>query len=280
MKFFLSILFLLILNSQAFPSVTSKGVSASFAGIETGKLKKLLTVGDSVTAGVGWDNDGDVSNDWGYRRDLQDLLGIGTYKFVGSINRPTSDATYDVANWGTSGMAADWFPNGFAGENGLRQEFNRSFNNSSPDSIILIHVGTNDVLAQYLDSVGKRTNAQIIGNINTLIDYSYDNNPNAKILVALIIPDRRPGQATFWGAFHDDLKAALITKQATVPTLVIVDMYEAFINDRYGDCAGDWYNNCMNVFAGDHPSATGYTVMAKQWNACIQSNTNPGCNGH
>lgn len=271
------LLLLLIFPSLAF----ADGVTYTGMKVKSNKKKAILCIGDSITAGVGWDNDGNVANDWGYRKKLQDLLGIGVYEMVGSVNRPTSDATYGVANWGVSGQIAQWFISSGGNTDGIRFEIQRSMSNLSDDSVVLLHVGTNDIILQYLDNVNKRSNVAIIADINTLIDRIYDANKKIKILVALIVPDRRAGQETFWGVFHDDLKAALITKQATVPTVVIVDMYEAFVNDRYGVCSGDWFNNCMNPFSGDHPSFTGYEgVMARQWADCIQSKTNPGCNGN
>lgn len=259
---------------------TATGVTLVGTGFNQGIVNKILPVGDSITAGVGWDNDGDSSNDWGWRKELQDLLGIGVYDFAGSVTRPTSDATYDVDNWGTSGQVANWFLTSAGPTNGMIYELNRSMNNAGPESKVLLHVGTNDIIRQYTDDINKKTNAEIITSILAIIDVIHNFNPSIDIYCALIVPDRRSGQEVYWGAFHDDLEAALITKQATVTNLVIVDMYEAFVNDRYGDCGGDWYNNCMNPFSGDHPSATGYTVMAKQWNACIQSSSNPGCNGN
>lgn len=274
----LSLLFLITGVSSA---GTASGVTIAGSGFNQGIVNKILPVGDSITAGVGDADDGDSTNDWGYRKKIQDLLGIGVYDFAGSIDRPTAgDATYDVDNWATSGKVTNWFLTSTGPTDGILYELNRSMNNAGPNSKLLLHIGTNDMILQYLDDINKKTNAQIITSITSIIDVIHNFNSNITIYCALIVPARRSGQEVFWGAFHDDLEAALITKQATVTNLVIVDMYEAFINDRYGDCSGDWYNNCLNPFSGDHPSATGYTVMAKQWNACIQSNINPGCNGN
>ena len=273
------ILFLLLVT-PAYASVKTLGTVTAGPGIEPSKTKMLLTVGDSITAGVGGDGDGDAGNDWGYRQKLQDILGIGTYRFVGSVNRPSSDATYDVANWGNSGQIIAWMVSHTGPVDGIKYELNRSFTNSTIDSVVLIHAATNDIILQSIDDVNKKTNAQLIASMNQLIDAVLDFNPNAKIYVALIVPLRQSDQATWWQPFHDDLLAAMTTRRATNPNVHTVDMYYAFLYDYTGDCAGDWYNNCLNVFSGAHPSATGYLVMAKMWARCMNDNTAIGCDGH
>lgn len=234
---------------------------------------KILTVGDSITRGVGGDADGTEANDFGYRSYLQTHLGVGAYDFVGS-NTTTDPGIYDPDHWGTSGQIASWFVSR------IHDELDTSLILPRKLSKVLLHVGTNDIILQYIDDVNKKTNAQIITSITSVITSIFSYYPDVELYVALIVPDRRTGQEVFWGAFHDDLNVALTALQVTYPNLIIVDMYEAFINDTYGDCLGDWYDVCMNPFSGDHPSATGYRVMARQWYECMQSRTAVNCNGN
>ena len=273
MKIILTLILLIIFHSTAF--AVGKSVGTTIVGGKTTVLRKaIFPCGDSITHGVGGDGDGDSTNDWGYRKHLQDNLGIGVYDFIGSLRNPTSDATYDVNNYGTSGWAAEFL------NAGMTTEANLSLSNISDASMMLLHIGTNDIILQSIDSASKHTNAEIITSINSVIDKFEVFNSTAKVYVALIVPMRQADQATWWLPFWTDLKAAMITRQGTDPRIVIVDMYNAFLDDRYGYCSGDWYNNCMNVFSGAHPSDNGYKTMADQWAACINNNSAVGCNGH
>lgn len=279
-RILLSIFYFFVLVNASLASVTSVGTTNSGVGIEPGKVKKLLCVGDSITWGVGGDGDGDTNNDWGYRKVLQDQLGIGAYDFVGTNSTPASDATYDVEHYGNSGQIVQWIvshssPSVWS----MKSELNAVFGNARAGSVVLLHAATNDVILQSIDAPSKRTNAEIIANFMTIIDNITSINNQADIYVALIVPLRQVAQATWWGPFNDDLKAALLAKMATTPRLHIVDMYNAFMLNYTGDCP-DWYNDCMNVFSGAHPSATGYLAMAKMWARCMADNTAVGCDGN
>lgn len=273
MKKILALVILITFPSSAF--AVGKSIGTTMAGGKTTVLRKaLFTAGDSITHGVGGDGDGDSTNDWGYRKHLQDNIGVGVYDFIGSLTSPTTDATYDVNNYGTSGWAAAFLNTGMTTEAPL------SLSNLSSSSIMLLHIGTNDVILQSIDDPGKHTNAQIIASINSVIDKFERYCPSCKVYVALIVPFRQVDMATWWDPFWTDLKAAMELRQSTDSNIVIVDMYNAFLSDRYGYCSGDWYNNCMNVFSGAHPSDNGYRTMADQWAACINNNSAVGCNGH
>lgn len=270
----LLILFIISSNNVYASGVTVKGFSNSAGYKTTNIATAIFPCGDSITHGVGGDADGDASNDWGYRKHLQDNLGIGTYSFVGSLAFPSSDPTYYVNNFGNSGMIASSL------DNAMTTEQYVSLNNLGNSSIMLLHVATNDVILQSIDHATKKTNAQIIASINSIIDKWRVWVPTGKVYVALIVPLRQADMATWWTPFNNDLNAAMVTRQATDANIVIVDMYNAFLNDRYGYCTGNWYDNCMNIFSGAHPSDNGYKTMADQWAACINNNSAVGCNGH
>lgn len=248
---------MVLLATPSYATVTYKGVTATgvytSSGTGVSVIKVLLPLGDSITVGAG--------STYGYRKQLQDSLGIGEYDFVGSFSNPSSDATYDVHHAGVSGENTTQILARLQGE------LDTNFDGIQNGSIILIHAGTNGV------SSGSN-----VPNVQTMLDRIFTKNPGIKVYVALIIPNKVGATETATIAYNASLLSMLQTYQGTNSNVHIVDMHSNFINDTFGTCSGDWATNCM----GDntHPNTTGYTSMGLQWASCISSSSNTNCDGN
>lgn len=221
----------------------------------------LMPLGDSITYGnTGGDADG-------YRFNLQALLGVGVYDFVGSIQQPASDETYDVDGSGVGGNTSSQI------EARTDGELDTYMSTTSDGGIVLLHGGTNDILLELSE-------AAAVQNIIDIIDLIDAHNSNIDIYVALIIP--RKDNDGWADSYNTALNTALETKQGSKTNLVIVDMNTAFTADTFGNCSGDWEANCIDPedITKLHPNGAGYATMAKQWNSCMSSSTNTNCNGN
>lgn len=217
----------------------------------------ILPLGDSITIGI----------QWSYRKTLQDLLGIGSYNFVGIYTNPSSDAIYDVETSGHSGDITSQI------STRLSTELSNNFTGTLPSSSkILIHAGTNDV--------GTGLNlTTAVNNISTMIDNIVATNSAIDIYVALIVPNKTGSVNTDTITFNGLLNTMLSNKRSSNSRVHTVDMYSAFINDTFSLCSGAWATNCMAD--NTHPNeGAGYNTMAYQWNSCILNAANTNCDGH
>lgn len=264
MKFtFLLFIFLLITDSCH--SATLSGATLSGARIVN---RKILCLGDSIT-------EGDVSGDPYWRNNLQDLLGIGFYDFVGDRRSPTSSSFwgYDMEHAGIGGqqtavikgrvpaLLTNYFTEG--------TDFSHSF--------VLLHAGTNDCF-QYACEVSTTA----LDNIEDMVDLIMAHNPQLRVIVALIIPSDKAAPDEYQNGriqnFIPLLDTRLQSLQATYPgRIIIADMNSEFLNTS--NCNPD-IAACLDSSFGVHPNTTGQAVMAAQWKRCIDSPANQGCNGN
>jgi lysophospholipase L1-like esterase len=212
---------------------------------------RLFPLGDSITKGTVFGHD-----DWGYRNHLQDLLGIGTFKFVGPYTDPASSETYDVCHGGVDGDLTS--------EVDARVAAQLTACISPPNrrnSCVLLLVGTNDAIQNF----GTLTSR--VDNTEYIVDKIYANDPYLKIYVALIIPivDDTPNQRII--DFNAALNTRLVNKKAANSSLHvhIVDMYTPFVNTP------DWETELM--YDNLHPADAGYVVMANEWYDSIVANS-------
>ena len=199
----------------------------------------LMPLGDSLTLG-------DSSSDgFAYRKYLQDLLGVFTYRFVGSKATGTLQG-YQTAVSGRSGCTSAYLKEFIPKE--IQTQFTRR-----DKGLVLLHTGTNDIRMDLDPDVSVRN---ILDIINVIDSY----NPGIKIYVAYPIPviDKLNQSAEF----RQRLKTALMERKKTKNNLFTVDMYQAFIKDTTGLCEGN-FENCMeDAF---HPLENGFFVMAIVW---------------
>ncbi len=130
---------------------------------------KIMPLGDSLTHGR-WDPDLKQVFD-SYRWELSLRLDAGNYSydFVGSKNKVYAN-DFDTDNEGHSGWRADQIANSV-----------ESWMFTYQPDVVLLHIGTND-LAQGQDT------ASTIADIQNIITRIRNQNPNAIILLAQIIP--------------------------------------------------------------------------------------------
>ena len=221
----------------------------------------LVTMGDSLTTGDG------STDDWGYRKNLQEYMSLST-TFRGEENdpNPNNDAPYIEFHSGVGGEdAADI-------EARMQTNLDNHLSDSAADKgIVLLHSGSNDDKS----TAGGRETAR--DNVEDTIDLIHAHNANIDVYVALITP-RNAADDTDYVLFNGILNTMLETYQETKSNLYIVDMHTAFTEDTWGFCSGDYSANC---FADtNHLNDTGYQAMARQWFECILSEVGRNCNGN
>lgn len=210
----------------------------------------LMPLGDSITYG---NNGGNDYNHMGYRATLQDQLGIGVYNFVGSYKQPSSDPVYDVDNDGVNGQSSAAIV-GY-----ISAHLTANMTGAEKGSIVLLHIGTNDVQ----NNIDPLT---IVGNVLSIIDAINSFNSDIAVYVALIIPkdNTKGGNNTAIQAYNLYLQKALSIKQISKSNLYIVDMYGAFTSTN------DFHDL---MYDRDHPNRLGYDLMAATWANAIKMNS-------
>ena len=191
----------------------------------------IMPLGDSITAGA-WS--------WftaGYRRPLYTLLTDSSYPFdfVGSQNGgnvPDSD------HEGHGGWSSN-----------LIRDNVTAWLQAAPAEIVLLHIGTNDIVGQEQEA------DEIVVEVSEILDNIYATTPNAIVIVARIINRQSPDDAvTEYNILLSDLVNGRIMDG---DSLILVDMEPALI---YPD---DMYNDA-------HPNASGYMKMAPVWFDAIE----------
>lgn len=219
----------------------------------------IWPVGDSITAGYGPQEQG------GYRVALYKKLkaaGIAV-QFIGSSTLNSEKESTLVADNqqhhdGHGGYRIDQINKNLDGPDNGDSSFggywatgghNTGRQAINPD-IILVHVGTNDILQNNpLDVIEQR--------MTKLIDYLGSHFPNSKIFVAEILPirDRNNADATV-KAFNTWVEGQLTPRPDFNHLFYLVDMHTPML-----DASG----NMMHSPDGIHPDTAGYQIMADTW---------------
>lgn len=263
MKFLIYLLFFISIPCYAGTVIDG----ATITGINMSN-RKILPIGDSIT-------EGDTSGDPYWRNNLQDVLGIGVYDFVGDRRSPTTSAyyRYDMEHAGVGGMQTTAMlarvPSLLSNYLTTGADFSNSF--------VLLHAGTNDCF-QYSCEVSTTA----LDNIEDMVDLVMAYNSQLKIIVALIIPSNIVPPNDYQNVriqnFIPLLRTRLQALQVTYPNRVIIaDMNGLFLDTS--NCLPD-LSNCLDPDFGVHPYSVGQQLMADQWKRCMDSPTNQGCNGN
>lgn len=251
---------------------------------------KIMTIGDSIT-------DGYINGDNGYRKYLCYYLqqaGIAEFDMVGSQDSWTDSVTYTVStevNGIPTGTTFDYDPanEGYSGYtiqtyNGRTGIYETLFNDSSnynaitqydPD-LILLQIGTNDVLDAHNDGITAR--------LEVLIDKIFASaNSDAALFVASIpyidvdeVPSWVSSYEWTYGipSYFDDPENYM--KVVTS----YVDAYNASIRNLVEEKQSDGYhiffsdvNSVVNMetglYDGVHPNEYGYACMGQLWSNLI-----------
>ena len=213
---------------------------------------RIMPLGDSITAGAGWDGGG-------YRAVLREKLVAAGYDvdYVGT----------QVGNYGSLIDSGDIQHEGHGGwkVQDLTDSFGTWSMQIDAPHLILLKIGTNNFM-QDQDLVMEQT--------CTLLDEIKRTQPSAHVIVATLISIMNDMNGTLgdydsWVRQHNALLAAEIERRAAAGDKVsLVDMYTAVpIPSGYSDIV--------------HPNETGYRAMADAWfeaitNQCPDSATAGG----
>jgi hypothetical protein len=226
----------------------------------------IMPMGDSITVGVDYYTD----SLGGYRDRLyRDLTGAGvSFTFVGAADTsptPALTGAGDTYHNGFGGWTIDDINNNLAGvaapEYGgdsnqggyLLTGGNGTGRPAMTPNIILLHIGTNDLLH------GSSTINQDLYN---LVTHIHALTPNTTILIAGIIPINSSGFSAAVLSYNTYISSTL------VPSLSYtryVNQYSSFLNTN-GTVNGALIGTDLV-----HPDMFGYPLMALNWAAAIES---------
>ncbi len=204
---------------------------------------KICPLGDSITRG-GLETDSAYPS---YRYHLWSMLRNGGYDvdFVGSTSEPNFQRfVFDQDHDGHSGYTSEKLAN----------DMDRILMNYTPD-IVLLYIGTNDVLQQVPMSDRMRYMGRIVSSLR-------QKNPNVKIVIAQISPtaDTFRNDYAELVKFNQELVTYAQGATSTASPIVIVDMYTA------------WSTELFDQPDGIHPSTDGEAQLAQRWaNALIST---------
>lgn len=200
---------------------------------------QIYPLGDSITYG-------DFQNGHSYpsyRYWLWNDLKSEGYDvdFIGSQHGPDYGVTFDTDNDGHAGYTSarelaelpTWLP-------GLH-----------PD-IVLLHLGTNDVLEGVPQSV-------TLGNIGAIITDLRATNPQVKILLAQIIPTSVNKTNLKIVSLNTGIAGLQQQMNTAASPIILVDQYTGYDGEH------------DNQNGGVHPAETGEVKIATRWNAALVS---------
>lgn len=192
----------------------------------------IMPLGDSITYGVMGNSNG---NDGGYRLPLcRDLLGTAMLNYVGSQNSgPTTSTCGDNANEGHPGYRIDQIAANVVG-----------WLTTYQPQIVLLHIGTNDVLQNY-------DVANMPARLGSLIDQITATDPGAMIFVAQILPIGNQAMNAEVQTYNAAIPGIVQAKDAAGEHVQMVNMYDAVPLSDLPD--------------GVHPNDAGYALMANVW---------------
>ncbi|MBQ8297567.1 MAG: hypothetical protein IJX77_07290 [Ruminococcus sp.] len=280
---------LLVASAVSVTNTVSAETEASSA-----EAVKILCAGDSITHGYSFSQDG-------YRKYLCYYLqqeGI-SYDMVGPENSWSDSAAYD---W--DGTAITYDPNhcGYSGYaiqqyNGRSGLYETMFANGSvmetydPD-IILLQIGTNDLLDARLEPVAGQTDitgtTSALERLESLVDEIIANMDSTDTLFIASVPDIdaeiRYDWLTAYGWFYG-MDTSCANDELTAMVAECVDTYNAGVQALAAEKQAEGKNvkfadiNSVvdmeeGLIDGVHPNEVGYAAMGKLWSDTISAAMN------
>jgi acyl-CoA thioesterase I len=200
----------------------------------------VMPLGDSITQGAA----GHAS----YRCQLWQKLKAGGYSadFVGSMTSGYSGANtcavtgFDLNHEGHWGWRADQ----------VLAQISTWAAAAQPD-IVLLHLGTNDVLqGQSFDST--------VQELSQIIDRLRAVNPNIKVFLAKLIPARDATASATLQSFNQRIPTLAASKSTAASPVIVVEQWAGF-------------NGQTDTYDGIHPNATGEAKMAERWYQALRT---------
>ncbi len=209
-------------------------------------VTRVMPLGDSITHGMGA---GPSQIPGGYRDSLATLYANTGYSFlfVGSHQgnpSPSLTSTGQTSHEGHTGWRIDQ----------IQSSINNWQASSTPD-VVLLHIGTNDILQNTNLGTGGNDTSLAIGRLTTLINTMYGNNSELAVVLSTLIPiqDARDEFVKNYNAALASNVIPFFTNQGR--TISLVDNYANFINEDTS-----WNTTIFADYA--HPNAAGYSAMA------------------
>jgi lysophospholipase L1-like esterase len=193
-----------------------------------------MPLGDSITDGL------NVLG--GYRTDLWQLMAADEISadFVGSLSSGPARLP-DKAHEGRSG----W-------EIGQIDALVQGWLATYRPEVILLHIGTNDLL--------HNDQRQAPARFAALLDHIISADPEARVLVATVIPFRRPLMEARALSYNAAISRIVRARAAAGARVQLVDMHSALTTSDLGP-------------DGVHPTPGGYSKMSSQWYAALRTTT-------
>jgi lysophospholipase L1-like esterase len=207
---------------------------------------KVLPLGDSITRG------GDLSSSPypSYRFYLYQSLTASGYSvdLVGSTSSSFSQFSFDQQHDGHSGYTTGKMV-GTSSSSPLKTWLSKI----QPPDIVLLHVGTNDVIQQVPLETRK-------ANIKKIVALLREKNPKVRILIAQIIPTGDTFRNVNSGliSFNQALPGLAAELSTSASPVSVVDQYSGY--DGTADNQGD----------GIHPKTPGEKKIADRWHAALK----------
>jgi len=200
---------------------------------------KILTLGDSITYGV-IGNGGTESG--GYRTELWNLFAADNFlvDFIGP--RASGPSHIDRDNAGMRGWRTDQILNGRSTEPEVG-DIDDWLNADTPD-LVLLKIGTNDILQDYqLNTAPDR--------LSSIIDKITNKAPNAQILVSSILPINRTQDLEQVKTYNSFIPGIVNSKASEGKKISFVNMFDKLTMNDLPDQI--------------HPSLDGYVKMGNAW---------------
>jgi len=188
---------------------------------------RIMPLGDSIT-------DGYDTFPGGYRDRLENLLEANNiaFDFVGSQNNGPSSLS-DREHEGHSGWRIDE----------IASNVDSWLATNTPD-VVLLTIGTNDILREYLLDAAPDRHNSLVGQILT-------TTPDAHVVVGTVPPLKNRFDYRLAGEYNSAISANMTTRINAGQSVSLVDQYNALESADLGD--------------GIHPNQGGYNKMAGVW---------------
>ncbi|MEE9368939.1 MAG: SGNH/GDSL hydrolase family protein [Pontiella sp.] len=193
---------------------------------------RVMPLGDSITVGYPGTNS--------YRKTLKELLQNNGHAvdFVGS---QTYGEFADNQHEGHNG----WYADDATATNTILSHV-AGWMTATPADIILLHIGTNDILSESANAT----------EVSDILDEIFSVNSNATVVLALIINSTNRYNVEI-STYNSNLNSMAQLRIASGEDLIVVDM---------GNGAGlDYTNPSVDMADTYHPSQLGYDKMATNW---------------
>jgi lysophospholipase L1-like esterase len=224
----------------------------------------IMPLGDSVTYG----NNAAIAPGGvpgGYRTHLYTDLHNAGYSFtlIGTQTANPSPPLLDASQThheGHPGYRIDQIANNLDGNDPSGPTSNNGgfwFHKPSPPDMVLLHIGTNDILQNFQTSTMAMRLDKLIGQIVA-------DSPTSRIFVSSIIPLVNGNQNQLVQAYNTQIRDVIVPKYDSLgDNVFFVDQYPNFV---------DANGNIIHIGPANniHPDQIGYDLMGDTWAAAIQ----------